>query len=218
MEAFIIIAIVILAASSIIGYLLGSVNFAIIVTRVIAHDDIRKHGSGNAGMTNVLRTLGKGPALVTLIGDFSKGIIAVLIYRILLMLVLGASSQDGEYIVAFAALLGHLFPIFYGFKGGKGVLVSFGALIILAPMSALICLAVFIIVTAVSRYISLGSIVAAAVFPLANALISVQNGEVDWHRVVFSIPIALLIIFMHRGNIKRLASHSENKISLGSKK
>lgn len=211
---------IITGISAIIGYLLGSVNFAIIVSKVFAHDDIRKHGSGNAGMTNVLRTLGKGPALITLIGDFSKGIISVLLVRLLLHFICGIDGfYPADYIVALTALLGHVFPLYYGFKGGKGILVSFGALMILSPISGLICFGGFLIAVLLTRYVSLGSIIAGLLYPLSIMLLTyLSNGQIHWIEVVFSLPIAGLVIFMHRSNIIRLIHHEENKLSFKSKK
>ncbi|MFZ2538383.1 MAG: glycerol-3-phosphate 1-O-acyltransferase PlsY [Oscillospiraceae bacterium] len=207
-----------LAASIIIGYLLGSLNFAIIVTKLFAHDDIRKHGSGNAGLTNVLRTLGKGPASLTLLGDFSKGIISVLIARLLFWLLTGSADVVlGDYFAVYGALLGHVFPLYYGFKGGKGILVSFGALMILSPIAALICFAGFLICVIVTKYVSLGSVVAGSLFPLTIILMNYINFGTITYEVFFTLPIAGLIIYMHRANIKRLLSHTESKISFKKK-
>lgn len=211
--------VLILIGGMIIGYLLGSVNFAIIITRLFGKGDIRKYGSGNAGMTNVLRTVGKTAAALTLIGDFCKGIVSVLIVRLLCWLIIGTDCPIAmEYIVAFAALLGHLFPLYYGFKGGKGILVSAGAMLILNPWSLLICLVGFLIITVFTKYVSVGSLVAAVLYPLSNILTTwLRYGAVSWIEVVLALPISLLIIYMHRANIERLLHHSENKISLKKK-
>lgn len=212
-------SVLILVGGMAIAYLLGSVNFAIIITRLFGKGDIRQYGSGNAGMTNVLRTVGKGAAALTLVGDFCKGIVSVLIVRLLCQLILGTGCPIlMEYFVAFAALLGHLFPLYYGFKGGKGILVSAGALLILSPWSLLICLAGFLICTAVTRYVSVGSLAAAILFPLGNLVVTrLEYGHIVWPEVLLALPISLLIIVMHRSNIGRLIHHSENKISLRKK-
>lgn len=203
-----------LVASIVIGYFLGSINFAIIITRLFAHDDIRNHGSGNAGMTNVLRTLGKGPAALTLVGDFSKGIVSVLIARLLFWLFTGSPVFIlGDYFAIYGALLGHVFPIFYGFKGGKGILVSFGAIMILSPISGLICLAGFLVCVTISKYVSLGSIIAGVIFPLSLMLLDYINLQSITYKVLLALPVSILIIYMHRTNIKRLITHTENKIS-----
>ncbi len=207
-----------LAASMVIGYFLGSLNFAIIITKLFAHDDIRKHGSGNAGLTNVLRTLGKGPAALTLLGDFSKGIMSVLIARLIFSLFTGLNVVViGDYFAVYGALLGHVFPLYYGFKGGKGILVSFGALIILSPIAALICFTGFLICVIVTKYVSLGSVVAGTLFPFTIMLMNYINFGTITYEVFFTLPIAALIIYMHRANIKRLLSHTENKISFSKK-
>lgn len=208
-----------LILGAVIGYLLGSINWAIIITRLFGKGDIRKYGSGNAGMTNVLRTVGKTAAVLTLLGDFCKGILSVLIIRLLLHVFAGVDGFVlADYIVAFSALLGHLFPVYYGFKGGKGILVSAGAMLILSPWSLLICLTAFLILACTTRYISVGSIAAGIVFPFANALVSfLQSGAIGWDKVLYALPISILVIFMHRQNIQRLITHTENKVSFKKK-
>lgn len=212
--------ILILAAGMIAGYLLGSVNFAIIITRLFGKGDIRDYGSGNAGMTNVLRTVGKGAAALTLLGDFSKGILSVGLVRLLLFLYTLLSGNaipsviSAEYLVAYAALLGHVFPLFYHFKGGKGILVSAGCMLILSPWSLVICLAAFLILAVLTRYISVGSIAAGIAFPIANGIVTYcQSGRIGWQEVLLALPIALFVIFLHRANIQRLLTHTENKVS-----
>lgn len=206
--------------STIAAYLLGSTNFAIIVSKIVANDDIRNHGSGNAGFTNVLRTHGKGPAFFTLLGDFSKGILSVILVRLLLYFFAGVSGFFvADYIVAFFALIGHVFPLYYGFKGGKGILVSFGALMILSPFAGIICFSGFLIAVLLTKYVSLGSIIAAILYPISIMGISIINtGKVNILELLCTLPISLLVIYMHRANIKRLINHEENKISLKSKK
>ncbi|MEG1996552.1 MAG: glycerol-3-phosphate 1-O-acyltransferase PlsY [Oscillospiraceae bacterium] len=211
-----IISIVICA---VVAYLIGSINFAIIITKLVKHQDIRKLGSGNAGATNVLRTVGKLPALFTLLGDFSKGIISVVIARLVFMLFCGVTGfYIGDYIVAFAALLGHVFPIYYGFKGGKGILVSAGAVFILSPLALAIDLSMFIIVTAITKYVSLGSITAAVLLPLAILAASAIYGGIVLGEVLMAVPIGALILYMHRKNVVRLIKGTESKISFKSKK
>lgn len=199
------------------GYLLGSINFAIIFTKVAKGVDIRTLGSGNAGFTNVLRSAGKAPAILTLLCDFSKGILSILIARLLFYFFAGsADTIVVDYVVCFAALLGHVFPIFYGFKGGKGILVSFGAIMALSPLAGIMCLAVFLITLILSKYVSLGSIIAAVTFPIFIFGINYFTNGVWWEWVI-ALPISFLIIFMHRQNIVRLANHTENKISVKKK-
>ena len=117
------------AITALIAYLLGSISFAIIVSKVYAHDDVRKYGSKNAGMTNILRTYGKLPAFFTLLGDFLKGVLAVVIGRWIFS-AMGITAFDAGYVAGFFALLGHLYPVYFGFKGGKGVLTSLGIILV----------------------------------------------------------------------------------------
>lgn len=204
---------------TVIGYLLGSANFAIIVSRIM-HDDIRNHGSGNAGLTNMFRTMGKWPALITLVGDFSKGIVSVIIVRLMLHFILGVDDFGlADYCAAFAALLGHNFPLYYGFKGGKGILVSFGAVMILSPLAGIICFSGFLIGTIISHYVSLGSLIAGFSFPIvANLITFIRTGRFEIHEIILATCIGGLIVFMHRANIKRLINHEEAKFSIHSKK
>ena len=122
--------------AGVIAYLLGSISFAIIVSRIYAHDDVRKYGSKNAGMTNILRTYGKMPAFFTLLGDFLKGVLAVVIGRWIFS-IFGVTEFDAGYLAGFFALLGHLYPIYFGFKGGKGVLTSLGIILVVNYLGVL---------------------------------------------------------------------------------
>jgi glycerol-3-phosphate acyltransferase PlsY len=207
-----------------IPYVLGSLNFGIIISKLVFHDDIRNHGSGNAGSTNMLRTYGKGMAALTLAGDMLKGAFALLIGALLLNPMAG-TTIDGVYVtntpvdgIAIAALfviLGHIFPCFYRFKGGKGVATF--AMVILAtrPLIFLVLLVIFVIIVAGTRFVSLGSIIGALMFPiLLNRLDT--NYPMGWF-TLSSVIIAFLIIFMHRANIKRLLAGKESKISFGKK-
>ena len=207
-----------LLISMIIAYLLGSINFAVIITKGFAKKDIRDCGSGNAGMTNVLRTLGKGPAALTFLGDFSKGLFAVLIGRAIFTFI--AKEPDffiADYLCAFCGLLGHCFPVFFGFKGGKGILVSAGALIALSPLSFVFCVMAFLIGTFTTKYVSVGSIASAITFPIM-ILVSRVFGDftAPFLQAGLSLLIAGIIIFMHRANIKRLIRGEEN--GFGSKR
>ena len=197
--------------AAVCAYLLGSINFAIIVTKLFAHKDIRDFGSGNAGLTNVLRTLGKGPAAFVLVGDFMKGVLSVVIGKLLFQYLGGVGEGSewfmlGGYIGAFFAVLGHIYPIFHGFKGGKGILITAGVMLVLDPWVLCVILGTFIIVVLISRIVSLGSISAAVVYPFAT--LGVDAG--------LALLISVLVIFMHRGNINRLINHTESK--LGQKK
>lgn len=201
--------------SMVCAYLLGSINFAIIFTKIAKGVDIRSLGSGNAGFTNVLRSAGKAPAFLTLLCDFSKGIFSILIVRLLLMLFANTTEYIvADYLVCYCALIGHVFPVYYGFKGGKGILVTFGALMALSPIAGLICLFAFLVTLLISRYVSLGSLVAAIVFPVSILLMSFVHRNGDMLEFLMAVPVSILVIILHRQNIKRLINHTESKISV----
>ena len=208
--------------SVVTSYLLGSINSAIIISRALYKEDIRTHGSGNAGLTNMLRTYGAKAAALTLIGDMLKAVIAILFTSLFFGLSYnsGISLSEYCYLAGLAAVLGHVFPIFYGFKGGKGVLVAATMTLILCPIHFITLLAIFAIIVIISRYVSLGSIVVATLLPISVCLyIPLVCG------VRLSMVIAVSIIFLggfvvwcHRSNIKRLLAGNEKKISIGGKK
>ncbi|MBB6735775.1 glycerol-3-phosphate 1-O-acyltransferase PlsY [Cohnella zeiphila] len=189
------------------SYLLGSVSFSILFARLVRKIDIRDHGSGNAGATNTLRVLGKGPAALVLALDIAKGVIAV---------VLGyALKGDGMAWVpvacALASIVGHNWPVFFRFKGGKGIATTIGAMISLAFVPVLIAGLIAIAIIAVTRYVSLGSLIFAVLLPLILAI-----GGWDRYMVWGAVIVALLALLRHRKNIVKLLNGTENK--LGSKK
>ncbi len=191
----------------VVAYLLGSINTSIIVSKIMIGDDIRKHGSGNAGATNTLRTVGKKGALFVVIGDVLKAVVALLFAKLAPF-----ATPNALYMAGLGAVLGHNFPLYFKFKGGKGIIVSLVAILFADPILGLITFAVAIAIMAITRYVSLGSVLGAVVFA-ALALIF-RNRNTDF--VVFAIMLAILAIYMHKGNIARLLSGTENK--LGSKK
>lgn len=187
------------------SYLIGSISFGILVAKLFKGIDIRKYGSGNTGVTNVLRTLGKGPALIVLIGDILKGIVGVLI---------GLYLGDVTYgmVGGFAVVTGHIYPLYFGFKGGKGAATGFGVVLMLAPDVITIGAIVFVLTIVITRYVSLGSIL--------GAIISVIMGFVLQKPLsiqVFLLLTAAFVIYQHRSNIVRLYRGKENKISFSSK-
>ena len=184
----------------VVSYLLGSVPMGIIVAKLMGGADPRSGGSGNIGATNVNRTLGKGAGIITLLGDMLKGA-APTYYAIYYV-----GGADLISLVALAAILGHLFPLYLGFKGGKGVATGFGVLIVVSPLAALICALVFAALLFFTRYVSLGSMYAAITMPLALALVP---GKLYF--VPVSVFIAMLIVFKHKENIKRLRERTENR-------
>lgn len=220
-----------LLLTAVCGYLLGSINWAIIVTRGIFRKDIREEGSGNAGATNVLRNHGRGPAILTTIGDIGKSMVAVLVGGWLLSHLQVADVQPygyvdwiqqnltliGGYVGGFCCLLGHDFPVFYGFRGGKGVLTTLGMFLLLDWRVALICLGIFVAIVAACRMVSLGSVLAIG---CGIPLLMLLNWQVDPVKAVFCTVMAalveLLVVWQHRANIRRIANGTESR--LGQKK
>lgn len=203
------------AVAAVICYLIGSVNSSIILSRVTSGEDIRSEGSGNAGATNMLRTRGKKMGAITLIADILKGVAAVLIAR----LFAGAFFIDGttvEYVAAAAVVLGHDFPVFFGFKGGKGVATSLGAVLMLDWKIGLVILICAVAVIALTRYVSLGSVLGGAAFITEEAVQMITARELNIARLVCVLIIGGLLIQRHHANISRLLNGTENK--LGAKK
>ncbi len=195
-----------------IAYLLGSIPFGYLLVRFFRKEDIRTTGSGNIGATNVVRSGAKGLGVLTLLLDLGKGLVAVLIAR---HLAPGTPGYPSDLAVgaAVAAVLGHVFPVWLGFKGGKGVATALGVFIALTPMVALAAGGVFLVLVAITRIVSLASIVAAAVLPVFAILLLPDRSPVYLCGVVF---IALLVILKHRANIQRLVAGTENRF--GTKK
>ncbi len=198
-----------LLAMAVLGYLFGSLNFAVIIGKLFYHTDVRQHGSGNAGATNVQRTLGSKVATVVAVGDFLKGMVA---YFIAYMV---GSAYDQSVLFAcvcgFAAVLGHNYPLYFHFKGGKGVLTSLGLSFAIDWRIALIILAISILIIALTRYVSLGSVLGCAI----NAILMFVF-DVDPLKRWFIVLLAILAIVKHHANIKRLFQGQESK--LGAKK
>lgn len=193
------------------GYLLGSINAALVIGKVFFKKDIRNYGSGNAGTTNVLRTFGKGAAAAVLVVDFLKGILACLAGQMLTGEIENI-GWAGVYLAGFAAVIGHNWPVFFGFRGGKGVLTSFAVILYMSPVPALICLAVFIIVVSLTKYVSLGSIIAAILWPVVSIFF-----DLPALMLVIAALMVILIIIRHKGNITRLFQGTEKKLSFKSK-
>lgn len=193
--------------SAVAGYLLGSVNTSLVLGKLFYKKDVRQYGSGNAGATNTLRTLGKTAAIMVVVGDFLKGILACLIGKWLA----GETSDGvygGMYVAGIMAVIGHNWPLYFGFKGGKGVMTAFAVVLMFSPPAALICLLGFILVVAITRYVSLGSIIGGAAFPLVAWILGEQL-----FLILTGVLLALLIIFRHSSNISRLLNGNEKKLS-----
>ncbi len=206
---FIIIA---AAVVMICAYLLGSINFAIIISGKKYHEDIRSHGSKNAGMTNMMRTYGRTAAAFTLMGDALKAIAACLLGYALI-------GQLGAYIAGLFCVLGHVFPVFYRFKGGKGVVTAFATVLMCDPFIFLILILLFVLIVLFTRFISLGSILCMLLYPILLDRVTrfvslLSTGEESTSPyIIFTVLIAAVIVIKHWENIKRLSKGKENKFS-----
>ena len=231
---------------AVISYLIGSVNFSILLSKAVSGKDIRESGSGNAGATNMLRTHGKKMAIITLVLDVLKGIVAVLLAwgiaalaANLVKTMIDASSEGGidlldklerhlfnpdgftvnaRYIAAVCVVAGHNFPIFFGFKGGKGVATSLGVVMILDWRVGLLVAVVAIAVMAVTRYVSFGSIVGGALYIVAEVVKSIATVDYNPIRIICVFVLGALLIGRHHENIIRLIKGTENKLSFSKKK
>ena len=210
MAAYIIVGIV--------AYLIGSISFSIIISKKMAGFDVREKGSGNAGATNMLRSVGKKAAALTLLGDALKGVVAILVAVIVGAI---AKNADKALLVQIAGILvvvGHTFPIFFGFKGGKGVATSLGVLLMTNWKIGLICFVFAIVLMALTKMVSMGSVGAAILFPVlvlfinTNFIVSEGSGY-----FVYSIILAFIVAFNHRSNIQRILNGTENKLSFKKK-
>lgn len=189
------------------AYLCGSISSAVWYGRIVYGVDVRKHGSGNAGATNSLRVLGKTAGIIVLIIDLLKGLLPVFIAKYL------DFPELIVFIVGFAAVVGHLLPVFSGFKGGKGVATSMGVVLAVMPLAALVCFVVFVLTVLLTKYVSLGSILGALSFPISVLALSPDHSV---YFRFFSVILALLLTFTHRKNMERLLAGVESK--LGKKK
>ena len=195
---------------ALLGYFLGSVNFAVVISRVKFHDDIRNHGSGNAGATNMTRTYGKAAGIATLAGDILKAVVTVSIARLLV-------GDVWAYLAGMCCALGHAFPCYYRFKGGKCVAVTAAMALVLEPIAFLFIFLIFAVIVGFTKYVSLGSIASAMFYPLIlHNILESRFGHGDL-RIIFVFVICGLVVWLHRENIKRLLAGTENKIDLKKK-
>ena len=200
---WIVIAAVICIA---VPYFLGSINFAIILSKTIYKTDIRELGSKNAGATNMMRTFGKKTAIMTFAGDALKAFVSGALGYLLL-------GQYGAHIAGLFCILGHMFPIYYRFKGGKGVVTTAVSMLMCNPFVFLILFVIFVIIVAFTKYISLGSVMCVLLYPIVLDRVEKFVNGVSRAYVVIPMIIAALVIFMHRENIKRLMNGTESKFS-----
>jgi glycerol-3-phosphate acyltransferase PlsY len=198
---------------ALVAYLIGSVNFSVIISKRVAGFDVREKGSGNAGSTNMLRSVGKGAAALTLVLDIAKGLVAILIAFLIGKISDEANAAVLVQLAGFFVVLGHTFPVFFGFRGGKGVATSLGVLLFINPLIGVICLVFALAVMAFTRMVSLGSIMAAILFPVLT--IFIKDGYIadGYTYVFFGIAMAVLVIFNHRANLKRIYTGQENRLS-----
>lgn len=205
--------------SAIIAYLLGSISFAIPVTKMFIGKDIRTMGSGNAGFTNVLRCVGKPAAAITFIGDFAKGIGAIFLGEMIFHLMcpgvanIDETAKVGAAVAGLFALLGHLFPLYFGFKGGKGVLISAGIICALDWRTVLILAAVFLVVLLITKTVSKGSLTVAVLYPVVTCVLNTMLYHSDaWLALtLIALCFAVVVIYMHRSNIERILNGTEPK-------
>ena len=211
----------------IIPYLLGSVNFGLIISNKRYNDDIRTHGSGNAGTTNMLRTYGAKAAVFTMLGDMLKAVIAVGLGYLIVgtnivvtdpatgEVLLRYEDQFGAAIAGFFVMMGHMFPIFFKFKGGKGVATSAVVILMISPITCLFCFIIFAIIVIGTRFVSLGSVMGLIFYPIL--LVAFSGGQ-NPTACIMAVLMALAVVYMHRDNLKRLREGNERKISFGKKK
>ena len=204
---------------AIIAYLIGSINFSIIISKKVAGFDVREKGSKNAGSTNVLRTVGKKAAVITLLCDVLKGVVAVLIAYIVGKFVNDVNVNKAilVQVAALCVVIGHTFPIFFKFKGGKGVATSLGIVLLLNWQIGLICLVFALVLMILTRMVSLGSISAAILFPVLTIFIT-ENYLVEGNYIIFGILLAAFVVYNHRANVKRILTGTENKLNFNKEK
>ena len=210
---YVILVILSALGSTVIPYLLGSINFSIIISKKQYNEDIREFGSKNAGMTNMMRTYGKKAAVLTLVGDALKAVVAGFVGYAMFGL-------TGAHIAGLFCVLGHMFPIFYKFKGGKGVVTTAVSVLMCNPLVFAILILIFILIVLFTRYISLGSVMCVLLYPVLlnrlDILVTYINTGVEITALSYHwvpVVVAFLVVFKHWENIKRLMNKTENKFS-----
>ncbi len=230
--------IILAIVTAVISYLLGSLNFSIIFTKIFTKKDIRTLGSGNAGLTNVIRSTGPVPAILALVGDFGKAVISAIAAN----LIFGASDYPGlsQFLALWTGMfciIGHMFPVFYNFKGGKGVLTAAAMVLMIAPSRPIvffICISVFALLTALTKLVSLSSIIAVSTFPVAfwccyNIIVPQMDERVTdffnqffmeprYFLTIFAMCLPFLIVIKHYANIERLLGSEEKNFAFSKKK
>lgn len=208
-------SVLIAVVSAVQAYLLGSIDTGILVSKFLYHDDVRKYGSGAAGMTNMLRTFGKKAAALTAFGDVLKGVLAVCIGRWLFTQMPESTTLSpylAVYLAAIFAIIGHLKPLYFGFKGGKGVLVAGGAILAIQPILLPVLTVVFLLCLVPTGMVSLGSIAMAASYPVLTLIYGLLKGFAADDLIVCVVGAAIMggmVIWMHRANIQRIREGKE---------
>jgi glycerol-3-phosphate acyltransferase PlsY len=210
---------VLVFVAAVLAYILGSLNFAVILSKLFAHKDVRNFGSGNAGMTNMLRVFGVLPGILTFVFDVLKGFIACYIGRYVIFEYLNANYSDkGFYVPVYGALLcgifcmlGHVFPVFFGFKGGKAVAVSVGIFLVAHWQAITIALLVFVLLLLITRIISISSLTATVTVFVVTLLMPGQSGE-QWVVLLMTFIMCLIVFVKHKDNIVRLIKGEEKPI------
>ena len=203
---------------AIISYLIGSVNFSVILSKKMAGFDVREKGSGNAGTTNMLRSVGKKAAALTLICDILKGVVSISLAMILGNIIQNMNKELLIQIAGISVVLGHTFPVFFQFKGGKGVATSLGVLLMSNWQIGLICLVFALVLMILTRMVSLGSCAAAVLFPVLTLFINdnytvLTEGKNGNAYFIYSLILAVIVLYNHRSNIKRILNGTENRLS-----
>lgn len=206
--------------TAVAAYLLGSLNFSIIISKLTLKKDIRDYGSGNAGSTNSLRVMGMKKTVFVLIGDALKGVVAVLLAVPIMYGEAPELIQTAKIVASVLSVLGHAFPVYFGFRGGKGVLTTAFSAMVIDWRVSLIAIAIFVIIVAITKFVSLGSIIAVCTAPIQFALFyGLKDGfaVADIKYIVYGLILASVVTYLHRGNIKRLVTGTENKLSFKKK-
>ena len=203
---------------SIVAYLIGSISFSVIISKKMAGFDVREKGSGNAGTTNMLRSVGKKAAALTLICDILKGVVSISLAMILGNIVPNMNKELLIQIAGISVVLGHTFPVFFQFKGGKGVATSLGVLLMSNWQIGLICLVFALVLMILTRMVSLGSCAAAVLFPVLTLFINdnytvLTEGKNGNAYFIYSLILAVIVLYNHRSNIKRILNGTENRLS-----
>ena len=204
------------------AYLIGSINFAVIFAKAFTKKDVRELGSGNEGATNVLRSAGLLPGILTFVFDAFKGFVASYMGKIIFDYMFAQTGAElskgiiGAYICGVACMLGHIFPFFFGFKGGKGVAISVGIFAVCCPIAIIIGLCVFAAVTFISKYVSLGSVL-ATITVVVLSIFFTDKTALALPQIAAILIMGFIVIIKHKDNIKRLLAGSESKIKIGRK-